>query len=60
MPALKPFAAVFYNKEKVENLSEVFCPPYDIISKEQQEAYYKQDPYNFIRLELTKETPKDD
>lgn len=60
MPALKPFAAVFYNKEKVENLSNVFCPPYDIISPEQQEAYYKQDPYNFIRLELTQETPKDD
>jgi len=59
MSALKPFAAVFYNKEKVENLSEVFCPPYDIISKEQQDAYYKQDPYNFIRLELTKDTPKD-
>jgi uncharacterized protein (DUF1015 family) len=60
MPALKAFAAVFYNKEKVENLSNVFCPPYDVISPEQQEAYYKQDPYNFVRLELTKETPKDD
>jgi uncharacterized protein (DUF1015 family) len=59
MSALKPFAAVFYNQEKVENLSQVFCPPYDIISKDQQEAYYKQDPYNFIRLELTKETLKD-
>ena len=59
MSALKPFAAVFYNKEKVENLSNVFCPPYDVISPEQQDGYYKQDPYNFIRLELTKESPKD-
>lgn len=59
MSALKPFQAVFYNKEKVENLSNVFCPPYDVISQEQQDAYYKQDPFNFIRLELTKETPKD-
>jgi uncharacterized protein (DUF1015 family) len=59
MSALKPFSAVFYNKEKVENLSTVFCPPYDVISPEQQEAYYKQDAHNFIRLELTKETPKD-
>jgi uncharacterized protein (DUF1015 family) len=59
MPALKPFAAVFYNKEIIENLSNVFCPPYDIISKEQQENYYKQDPFNFIRLELARETPKD-
>jgi len=59
MSALKPFAAVFYNKEKVENLAQAFCPPYDVISQEQQESYYKQDPYNFIRLELAKETPKD-
>jgi len=59
MSALKPFAAVFYNKEKVENLSNVFCPPYDIISPEMQDAYYKQDPYNFVRLELIKETAKD-
>jgi len=58
MSALKPFAAVFYNKEKVDNLSNVICPPYDVISKD-QEAYYKQDPNNFIRLELAKETPKD-
>jgi len=59
MSALKPFPAVFYNKEKIENLSNVFCPPYDVISKEQQEAYYKQDQHNFIRLELAKETLKD-
>jgi uncharacterized protein (DUF1015 family) len=59
MSALKPFPAVFYNKEKIENLSDVICPPYDVISKEQQDGYYKQNPFNFIRLELTKETPKD-
>ena len=59
MPAIKPFNAVFYNKEKVENLSSVICPPYDVISKAQQETYYKQHPFNFIRLELAKETPKD-
>lgn len=60
MSALKPFQAVFYNKEKIDNLSNVICPPYDVISKEQQEGYYKQHPYNFIRLEYNKETPKDD
>ncbi len=59
MSALKPFQAVFYNKEKIDNLSSVICPPYDVISKEAQEGYYKQHPNNFIRLELTKETPKD-
>ncbi len=60
MAAIKPFEAIFYNPDKVDNLSAVICPPYDVISKEQQESYYKQHPYNFIRLELPKETPKDD
>ncbi len=59
MSALKPFQGVFYNKEKVDNLSDVFCPPYDVISPQQQDAYYKQNPHNFIRLELAKETSKD-
>lgn len=59
MSSVKPFQAVFYNKEKFDNLSYVFCPPYDVISKEQQDGYYKQNSYNFIRLELGKETPKD-
>jgi len=59
MAAVKPFQAVFYNTEKVGDLSQVICPPYDVISKEQQEDYYKQNPCNFIRLELTKEAPKD-
>ena len=34
MPAIKPFQAIFYNKEKIENLSDVICPPYDVISKD--------------------------
>lgn len=59
MSALKAFKAVFYNKEKVADLSDAICPPYDVISKEQQEGYYKQNPFNFIRLELAKETSKD-
>ena len=59
MAAIKPFQAIFYNKEKIENISDVICPPYDVISKEQQESYYKQNTYNFIRLEFGKDAPKD-
>ena len=60
MPAIKPFKAVYYNPQKVANLSDAVCPPYDVISREQQEDFYKQSPFNFIRLELTKEAPKDE
>ncbi len=55
MSAIKPFRAVYYNPEKIETLSEVVCPPYDVISKDQQDEFYKQSLYNFIRLELTKD-----
>ncbi len=60
MPAIKPFRAVYYNPQKVANLSDVVCPPYDVISPQQQDDLYEQSPYNFIRLELTKENPKDE
>ena len=60
MPAIKPFRAVHYNPQKVANLSDVVCPPYDVISPQQQDDLYEQSPYNFIRLELTKKNSKDE
>jgi uncharacterized protein (DUF1015 family) len=35
------------------------CPPYDVISRRQQEKFYNMDPYNFIRIVLGKEEPGD-
>ncbi|MCX5695300.1 MAG: DUF1015 domain-containing protein [Candidatus Omnitrophica bacterium] len=57
MIRIKPFNAVFYNKEKVKNLSSVVCPPYDIISPVQQDYYHDLDPYNFIHVLLGKDIP---
>lgn len=59
MAAIKAFQAVYYNPEKIKNFDEVMCPPYDVISKQQQDEYYKTSPYNFVRLELPKENAKD-
>jgi uncharacterized protein (DUF1015 family) len=59
MASIKAFQAVYYNPEKIQDFSEVVCPPYDVISKQQQDDFYKVSPYNFIRLELPKEAPKD-
>ncbi len=39
MAAIKAFQAVYYNPEKIKNFDEVVCPPYDVISKEQQEQW---------------------
>jgi len=59
MTEISPFKATVFNHEKIKDLSRVFCPPYDVISKKDQAMYYKKSPYNFIRVELNKETPKD-
>jgi len=55
MVRIAPFRGVFYNQKKVRDLSKVIAPPYDVISKEDQEKLYKKSPYNFVRLDLSQE-----
>lgn len=50
MIRIKPFEAVYYNKEKLSDLSKVVCPPYDVISPDQQDYYHGLNPYNFIHI----------
>ena len=59
MAKIFPFSGITYNKKKVGNLSKVMIPPYDIISKEEQERFYGVGPYNCIRLTLGKDFPAD-
>lgn len=56
MASIKPFNAVFYNKNKV-NLSSVIMPPYDIIRD--IEPYYSKDQYNIIRIDKGREESGD-
>ncbi|MFA5088143.1 MAG: DUF1015 domain-containing protein [Candidatus Omnitrophota bacterium] len=60
MTQIKPFKAICYDPEKVGDLSRVVCPPYDVISPEQQNRYHAASPYNFIHVLLGKDKPKDD
>jgi uncharacterized protein (DUF1015 family) len=55
MIRIAPFRGLFYNQKKIRDLSKVIAPPYDVISKEEQEKLYKKSPYNFIRLDLSQE-----
>lgn len=52
MASLFPFRGIQYNQEKIEHLSDVLTPPYDVISKEEQKAFYDRHPNNIIRLIL--------
>jgi len=54
-----PFSGIRYNQEVVEDLASVICPPYDIVSPEEQKAYYQKSDYNVVRLEHGMESPED-
>jgi uncharacterized protein (DUF1015 family) len=59
MARVIPFRGVLYNPKKVPNLKDVVTPPHDIISPEEQEAFYGAHPQNMIRLILGKMHPDD-
>lgn len=59
MIELIPFKGVRYNLENIDDIGDVVTPPYDVISKEEQQEYYDLNPYNIIRLELGKEYADD-
>ncbi len=58
MSLIKPFRGLVYNTDKVSDLNKVVCPPYDVISPEQEEILKKRSPYNFIHVMLAKADAK--
>lgn len=59
MADISPFRGLRFNADKVNDLSSVITPPYDVISPLEQRRYHAADPYNVIRLELGEELPGD-
>ncbi|MDO8525437.1 MAG: DUF1015 domain-containing protein [Candidatus Omnitrophota bacterium] len=59
MPAVKPFKAIRYNKEKIRDISRVVAPPYDVIPKKLQDELYRSNPHNIVRLTLNRITSGD-
>jgi len=59
MATLIPFRGVFFNQTKAGAIADLVCPPYDIISHEQQQALYRRSPHNVVRLEFGLESPGD-
>jgi uncharacterized protein (DUF1015 family) len=43
----------------VKELGAVICPPYDIISPQQQLELYRRSDFNFVRIEYGREYPND-
>ena len=57
---VRPFRALHYDPAVVKDIGQCLSQPYDVISPEQQDAYYHQHPYNVIRLILNKVQGDDD
>jgi uncharacterized protein (DUF1015 family) len=57
---VRPFRALHYDPSVVKNIGDCLSQPYDVISPQQQEAYYQLHPHNVIRLILNRIEPGDD
>ncbi len=51
MATLKPFRGCRFNPDLVGNLSDVICPPYDMIDPEFKAELQRRSPYNAVHLE---------
>ena len=58
MAVVRPLAGVHYDPARVGDMSAVVAPPYDVISRAQQEALHAKSPYNVIRLILPREAER--
>ena len=54
MAQIQPFNGLRFT-EKAGDIGQLCCPPYDIISEEERQAYLQTNPNNIIRLELPRE-----
>ena len=59
VPSIRPFRALRYSRELVEDLAAVVAPPYDVISPDAHRRLLARDPRNVIRLDLPEEQPGD-
>ena len=60
MPVVRPFRALRYSAEVVDDLAAVVAPPYDVIDPDRHRALLARDPRNVVRLDLPLEEPGDE
>ena len=60
MAEISEFRGVRYNPASVQYMQNVICPPYDVISAQEQQSLYEKNKYNMVRLELGLEQAGDD
>lgn len=60
MAIFKPFSALRYDTRTAgAQLSDLICPPYDVIDPAMQDALHRKSPHNIVSVELAKASPGD-
>ncbi|MDI6856911.1 MAG: DUF1015 domain-containing protein [Dehalococcoidia bacterium] len=59
MTDVRPFRGLRFNHHLVSQLADVLCPPFDVISPQEQRLLYERSPFNAVRLELGETSPSD-
>ncbi len=52
MADVRPFRGLRYSGSGTRSLTDLLCPPYDVISPKEQQDLLRRSPYNAVRLEL--------
>ena len=52
MAKVSPFKGWRYNPENINRIEDVFVPPYDVITPDEQQQYYRKSPHSYIRINL--------
>ena len=52
MAKVSPFKGWRYNPENINKIEDVFVPPYDVITPDEQQQYYRKSPHSYIRINL--------
>jgi uncharacterized protein (DUF1015 family) len=59
MATISPFRGVLFDQATAGPIADLVCPPYDIISQDEQQALYRKNAHNVIRLEYGLGSPAD-
>lgn len=59
MVQIVPFKGILYNQDIAGEIKLLVTPPYDVISKEEQDRYHRLHPCNIIHLDLGLDYPGD-
>ena len=59
MAQVAPFRGLYFNNNKVNSLTRVVTPPYDVIRPEEREVFAASHPNNMVHVDLPKALPGD-